>query len=337
MTNFPDISKWQGDVDFDVMVTKTDYIILKAGQGNWIDPKFTRNKTECLRVGLNFGVYWFYDDRHSPGKQAEKLVEILAGLQPSEIFCDWESTYGGNYGGLQNVVAFMQRVEELTQIAVGMYTGYYWFVENSNQNQNKNQYAYLKQRALWLAWYTPDFSEVLIPAPWTQTSIWQYGTPPIAHEYGVTESKEIDMNERMGENPPDPEPTPDPGGDMLEVTVVWTQGASVKNNPNTGGNALHIYQKDEKFLASDIVADNTDPNNPQKRWAKIATGPYKDKHVAVLYPSSSSGNVRCIWRELDPDPEPEPNPETIHVSIEMDINVQTGEPSNVVINDKPYA
>lgn len=97
-----------------------------------------------------------------------------------------------------------------------------------------------------------------------------------------------------------------------KVTVVWTDGASVKLNPNTGGSALFVFKPgvDDVFYASDIVPDSTDPLNAQKRWAKIEGGTYHGKYVAVLYPSVSRGNVRCTWLEVGVE-EPESTPEPV--------------------------
>jgi GH25 family lysozyme M1 (1,4-beta-N-acetylmuramidase) len=199
MRYFPDVSKWQGDINFDVMRTKTDYIIFKASQGNYADPKRIRNVTESSRVGLPFGFYHFYDDRHSPSVQAEVFAANSKG--GVELWCDWEVTYGGQYKSLRDVVAFMQRVEELTGKHVGVYTGYYWFTGNSNAITNASQYKYLADRPLWLAWYTLDHTptnieRVRIPKPWVSMDVWQYGTPAIGYEMGA-QSREIDMNERV--------------------------------------------------------------------------------------------------------------------------------------------
>jgi len=202
MAVFPDISKYQGRPNFDVMKSKMDYVILKASQGDFVDPQFFRNRDECARVDLSYGVYHFYDDRYSPGLQAQTLYNLLQNNpMPFEIWCDWENSYSGNYKGLKNVVAFMERVELLTGKTVGIYTGYYWFVENSHAIINDSQYKYLASRPLWLAWYTPDFTNngierVKIPLPWHKMNIWQFGTPSLGAAYGV-QSIEIDMNEKF--------------------------------------------------------------------------------------------------------------------------------------------
>lgn len=204
MTNFPDVSRWQGDINFDVMSQKTDYIIFKASQGNYQDPKISRNIAESKRVGLPYGLYHFYDDRVSPKKQAETFAALSDGAV--ELWCDWENSYSITYSGIRNVVAFMERVEFLTGKRVGMYTGYFWFAENISDITHA-QAEYLADRPLWLAWYTNDHTpknieRVKIPKPWVEMDIWQFGTPAMGFEMGA-QSREIDMNLRLG-NPPTP-------------------------------------------------------------------------------------------------------------------------------------
>ena len=191
---FPDVSFYQGTINWDVMSSKTDAVIIRAGQGSRVDARFQRNWSEAKRLSMKRGTYWFYDDRNSPGAQAQSVADLLQGDLPEmEVWCDWEKSYDGQFSGLKNVVAFMQAVEtKLPSVRVGMYTGYYWFRENSNAVTNASQYAYLKDKPLWLAYYA-DASQVQVPPPWTTLLLWQFGTPAIGPEYGV-ESAEIDMN-----------------------------------------------------------------------------------------------------------------------------------------------
>lgn len=203
MNYFPDVSKYQGDINFDIMRTKTDYIIFKASQGNSPDPKISRNIAESKRVGLPYGLYHFYDDRYSPALQADTFAALADGA--AELWCDWESTYSGHHKTLRDVVAFMERVEELTNKPVGMYTGFYWFIDNSSPISDLARYRFLQERPLWLAAYTDDHTpknieRVRIPKPWLEMDVWQYGTPVQGYEMGA-QSKEIDMNLRLG-NPP---------------------------------------------------------------------------------------------------------------------------------------
>lgn len=189
---FPDISFYQGSPNFDTVATFTDTIIVRAGQNVWVDSEFKRNYAEAKRKGMRRGVYWFYDDRVSPEEQARIVIDLLEGDLPEmEIFADWEKTYGGPYSGLKSVVKFMVACEAgLPGSTVGMYTGYYWFRENSNPTTHAAEYDYLKTAPLWLAWYTTNPAYVLIPAPWTKLTHWQYGTGP---GYGIAGTIDLDV------------------------------------------------------------------------------------------------------------------------------------------------
>ncbi len=88
---------------------------------------------------------------------------------------------------------------------------------------------------------------------------------------------------------------------MYKVTVTWTDGASEKLQPNTGGNAVKIWRKGESFYATMFVVDTLDPLNQEKKWARLENGHF----VAVFYPSVSRGSVRCTWTDLN-DQIPEP-------------------------------
>lgn len=192
--NFPDISFYQGAPNFETMVGMTRNVIIRAGQNVWKDSQFDRNYAEAKAKCMRRGVYFFYDDRASPEAQAAVLIPMIRDDKPElGVFVDWENTYSGAYGGLANVVKFMQLVEAGAGVTCGMYTGYYWFKDHSNASTNAKEYAYLKTRPLWLAWYTTNPAYVSIPAPWSSLTFWQYGTPAIGSKYGVN-TTEIDMN-----------------------------------------------------------------------------------------------------------------------------------------------
>lgn len=191
--DLPDVSFYQGDIDYLVMASKTDTLIIRTGQNRWEDPKFDRNYGLSKANGILRGLYDFYDGRISPGEQADRILSSIGDDRPEmELYIDWERSYGGAHEGLRNVVALMQEIERRQpSIMCGLYTGYYWFRANSNPMTHSSQYAYLRNKPLWLAWYTDNPAEVLIPAPWTHLTLWQYGTP--SEDYGQ-ETIEIDKN-----------------------------------------------------------------------------------------------------------------------------------------------
>ncbi|MFZ2992509.1 MAG: glycoside hydrolase family 25 protein [Microgenomates group bacterium] len=197
---FPDISFWQGNVDFAKMSSKTKNIILRAGQGNFIDSKFERNRSEAKKYGMNWGMYWFFDGRYSPKSQIEAIARLIRqndNIPNVGLWIDWERNYSGNYEGIKNVIAVMEGIEEeFPYMKVGIYTGYYFFIGNTNRILNYYQLQYLKNKPLWLASYTDYPQYVKVPFPWTNdtVTVWQWGTPPLGKEYGCEDSVEIDMN-----------------------------------------------------------------------------------------------------------------------------------------------
>lgn len=251
--DFPDVSLYQLEIDYTVMSSKTDALIIRTGQNLWRDPQFENNYTRSKEKGMFRGIYDFYDDRIDTGRQADRIVAQLGSDVPEmEVYIDWERSYGGSHGGLRNVVSLMQAIEtRLPQVNCGLYTGYYWFRANSNPIANASQYAYLKTRPLWLAWYTNNPADVLIPAPWTHLTLWQYGTP--AEDYGQ-KSIEIDKNyfngtirefyERYSVVPPVP-----PGGKMYFKVIsassnIRSSAGVTADNDLGDGNEFNLISND---------------------------------------------------------------------------------------------
>lgn len=56
-----DVSQWQGTIDWEkAKAAGVQFAMLRAGFGqNNIDPQFERNITECNRLGIPCGIYWF--------------------------------------------------------------------------------------------------------------------------------------------------------------------------------------------------------------------------------------------------------------------------------------
>ena len=56
-----DVSEWQGTIDWNkVKAAGIEFAMIKAGSGrNRVDPEFKRNISECNRLGIPCGVYWF--------------------------------------------------------------------------------------------------------------------------------------------------------------------------------------------------------------------------------------------------------------------------------------
>lgn len=308
---FPDVSFWQGDIDWDLMASKTDTIGIRAGQRNWPDTKFIRNYTEAKRRRMRRLVYWFCDDRESPGSQAKLLLDLI-GNDPPEmgVYPDWEKSFGGAFRGLPNVVSMMEAIERgLPMCEVGLYTGFWWFVEHSNVILNINQYNYLKNKPLWLAWYTDNPAEVKIPgAVWTKLTHWQKGTPAVGRAYGA-DSEEIDMNvpnmtntefyTRYGTGDPVPDPDPEDPMPTLFGEVIVTE---LNIRPVAGT----VFASLGKLKQYDLIEASEEVGG----WWKLTS--IKRGSIQVPLPASVcyayEGLTNGYIRDLSPSPDPTPAP-----------------------------
>lgn len=242
---FADVSFYQKVINWLIMRSKAQKVIIRAGQNLWVDIRFITNYVRAKQAGMLRGIYWFFDGRASPGAQAALLVSFIQNDKPElGVWIDWERNYGGAHEGLRNVVAMMQEVERLLPgVEVGIYTGYYFFVENSNMITHRAQYAYLKTKKLWLAFYAP-LADVRVPSLWPNgMTYWQKGTPSVGREWGV-ETIEIDMNEDM-DSDPDPLPIPLPIGETMQGTVKTL--TNIRNAPGatiSGSDIGDLHERD---------------------------------------------------------------------------------------------
>lgn len=87
-----DVSEWQGDIDW--AKAKADgvegaIIRLGYGEGNNADKKAQLNISECKRLGIPFGVYW-YSYADTPSLAKEEGADVVAklkqfGVNPSDL------------------------------------------------------------------------------------------------------------------------------------------------------------------------------------------------------------------------------------------------------------
>lgn len=154
-----DISKWQGDVDFEKLaLAGVSFVMLKIGGqveigGDFIlDPKFISNIEKATSQGIKVGVY-FYSYAKSEDearKQARWIVKKLGKYHLSlPIAFDWEnwhhySTFGIGFRTLNHVAgAFISEVQRFGYEGI-LYSSKY-YLENV---------WYQEDYTKWLAYYT---------------------------------------------------------------------------------------------------------------------------------------------------------------------------------------
>ena len=82
-----DVSEWQGDIDW--AKAKADgvegvIIRLGYGEGNNADKKAQRNISECKRLGIPFGIYW-YSYADTPSIAKEEGADVVAKLKQFSV------------------------------------------------------------------------------------------------------------------------------------------------------------------------------------------------------------------------------------------------------------
>jgi len=325
---FPDVSYYQGTIDWVKMATKTLNVTIRGCYGVTVDTQFYVNWREAKKNHIRRGVYHFAMATPTPEAQANVLCNLIRGDMPEgRIWVDWEKSTDGTYPNIQKVVTIMKKIEEfLPGTIVGLYTGYFWFVEHSSQASNPNEYAYLKERPLWLADYD---SLPQIPLPWTTLpEIHQRGTPVEGHDYGV-QSLEIDMDDIyknfelygwksptaiawmetiaqgwyvVGANPLNIRNVPGGTGTATDIGDLPMNGKALCDGAMVVGTVVWLHLKDAVTSAgAPVITSNGQPVSARSDcWASGQYMKLTDDNVpAPLVP---------IDGVIPPDPEPEPTP-----------------------------
>lgn len=131
-----DISKHQGDINLADLKDKLEFVIIRAGYSNSIDPKFERNYNLCKELGIPVGTYWYSYALNvdAAKKEANTFLNVLKGKQfEYPVYLDmedadgWKKKHGYNFDNSKAISeAFCSIVE-----GAGYYTGIYasksWF------------------------------------------------------------------------------------------------------------------------------------------------------------------------------------------------------------------
>lgn len=225
-----DVSEFQGNVDWaQVKNAGYQFAMLRAGYGyRTPDQQFVRNITECNRVGIPAGAYWFC---YALGpedaiQEADGCVEAISPYRLEYPICyDIEQAsinYAAQNGvtitpelATEIVTAFCNRIEEH-----GYFAMYY-----SNQNflNTYLPWELARRYALWYAWYNQLYDGI-------DCGIWQYtstGSVP-----GISGNVDLDTSfsdyasiiREAGRNHLDNTPTPPVPPSSNYITYVVQPG-----------------------------------------------------------------------------------------------------------------
>jgi len=189
MITINDISQYQEFCDFKKFKTKSFGVILKTGQGAWLDKRFEEFRNSAIQEGVAFGTYWFYDERFSPKEQAQLWANTIKN-NPG-VLGAWLSLEEWKSGSFNTWTHWKECMEEfkalLPDVILGIYTRKSFFNNRVGEN-----YSYFNKHPLWVAHYAGD-PQPLMPTGWENWTIWQYSQKGDGKAHGV-QSDYIDMN-----------------------------------------------------------------------------------------------------------------------------------------------
>lgn len=190
-----DVSRHQGIIDWDNFLEDehSDFAIIRAGFGkNNIDAQAVRNVSECERLGIPYGLYWFSYalTPEMARREAEYLSEFVGNHKPSyPLVYDFE--YDSVTHAVKNGVKisrdfvlncteqFCHRLEEL-----GFYAMFY-----CNNDYYQRYYKASKVAEKYDMWYARYAT-----SPGRPVTLWQ--TSESGRVKGIQGKVDLDQTER---------------------------------------------------------------------------------------------------------------------------------------------
>ncbi|MBR6325924.1 MAG: glycoside hydrolase family 25 [Lachnospiraceae bacterium] len=157
-----DISRWQGDVDFEkVKAAGCEFVYMRIGgldDGElYTDRYFSANLAGAKAAGLKIGIYWHAEEGSAEEvrKSVAYLMKVLDGQALDfPIAYDWEDyknfeRYGMNLADLNNCLKVFETAVEENGYAACLY---------GSKNFQENVWTCPKKLPVWLAHYTKSTS-----------------------------------------------------------------------------------------------------------------------------------------------------------------------------------
>ncbi|WP_243207198.1 LysM peptidoglycan-binding domain-containing protein [Mediterraneibacter hominis] len=227
-----DVSEFQGIIDWEqVKAAGYQFAMLRAGYGfNTVDAQFHRNASECNRIGLPIGAYWFCYavSPETAASEADGFLNTISSHRLDYPICYDIEQASVDYAAGQGVSITPSLATEIVKTFCNrIETNGYYAMYYSNKNFLSTYLpADLSQKyALWYAYYTSQFDG-------TDCGIWQYtnqgNIPGISGNVDLDDGfidyasviKEAGLNHLDGNAPsPDPSPSPSPSPDYVTYVI----------------------------------------------------------------------------------------------------------------------
>ena len=247
-----DVSEWQKTIDWEaVKAAGIEFAMIRAGYGqNNIDPQFKRNISECNRLGIPCGVYWF-SYAYTEAMAIREAEYALAAVEPYKLEYPIAFDYEGasvDYAKKNGVVPDKAHVTALANAFCGRIeqAKYYAMVYTNPAYLSQYYDSYVpKSYDIWLAQWpaNPDPAAKPVQAG----GIWQYTNSGTVA--GI--SGRVDMDAAYYDYPaiikanglnqpataPEPEPNPEPDPETpakteTELAREWVMAEGISDGEN---------------------------------------------------------------------------------------------------------
>lgn len=144
-----DVSEWQGQISWEKAKPYLDFALIRAGYGDALsypdqmDAQYERNYSECKRLGIPVGAYWYLYATTPEGarREAQAFIKAMKGKQfEMPVYCDAEEMSLFMSGRCNEVIeAFLDELEK-----AGFWAGIYIYRSAAQSYLNdrlRNRYA----------------------------------------------------------------------------------------------------------------------------------------------------------------------------------------------------
>lgn len=310
-----DVSEHNGQIDWQQVKDAGYHAIIRCGfgrfdQGGRYDYYWERNVSECERLGIPYGVYWYSYAASTASAQIEanQCVEALRNRKPSyPIYFDTEEP-GTQSASRANAEAFCKIIEESGRWA-GIYASESWWKDNLAGLEEKY--------TTWVANWSQQ--------PSIQTDLWQRSGADGCNAESVPGVGLVDMNVLLRESMLD---EINGGGEEEETKpsadwTVWFDmsitkaviGSTVKLTPVSDTKDLsdckfnYVWVRNGQWINESwgstllYTGDYTTDREYEFKFNEVGTYDfYCDAHASDGTVSSASCQIICSDDTVEPQP-----------------------------------
>lgn len=194
-----DLSVWQGDVDFSILASKAQFVVLRYAYGNtYVDPRLDQYYKGASDNKMAVMGYHYVKPDKSWDTHAKTMASLLANYPALFAWMDAEESGGLGKTALESW--YYKYLYNGLAPRIGYRAGVYTSPGFWNANLPRTNWA--KLHKIWNAHWT-SLSQPILPYDWIDINnprtwtLWQWSSKGPGKEYGVS-STYIDLNRYNG-------------------------------------------------------------------------------------------------------------------------------------------